>query len=102
MAGHLRPLLNLRLLLLLAAVLGNAGPGRGGGAEASDRAEPDPYSILMWHDYSPPSPPPPPPAPVAPAVTCSRDLHGKGDFRTRCEVSSAVELDSDEIGRAHV
>ncbi|KAG2586487.1 hypothetical protein PVAP13_5NG039900 [Panicum virgatum] len=95
MAGHLRPLLNLRLLLLLAAVLGNAGPGRGGGVEASDRAELDPYSILMWHDYSPPSPPPPPPAPVAPAVTCSRDLHGKGDFRTRCEVSSAVELGSD-------
>ena len=95
MACHLRPLLNLRLLLLLAAVLGNAGPGRGGGAEASDRAEPDPYSILMWHDYSPPSPPPPPPAPVAPAATCARDLHGKGDFRTRCEVSSEVELGGD-------
>ncbi|RLM92507.1 uncharacterized protein C2845_PM08G03000 [Panicum miliaceum] len=95
MACHLRPLLNLRLLLLLAAVLGNAGPGRGGGAEASDRAEPDPYSILTWHDYSPPSPPPPPPAPVAPAATCARDLHGKGDFRTRCEVSSEVELGGD-------
>ncbi|WVZ72633.1 hypothetical protein U9M48_021058 [Paspalum notatum var. saurae] len=95
MACHLSPLLNLRLLLLFCAVLGNAGPGRGGGAEAPDRAEPDPYSILMWHDYSPPSPPPPPPPPVAPTATCAGDLHGKGDFRTRCEVAEEVELSGD-------
>ncbi|KAK3160574.1 hypothetical protein QOZ80_1BG0061360 [Eleusine coracana subsp. coracana] len=95
MASHPRLLLHLRLFLLLGAVLGNAGPGGGGGVEASDRAEPDPYSILTWHDYSPPSPPPPPPPPVAPAATCAEDLHGKGDFLTRCEVSEEVELDDD-------
>ncbi|GJN05573.1 hypothetical protein PR202_ga23214 [Eleusine coracana subsp. coracana] len=95
MASHPRLLLHLRLFLFLGAVLGNAGPGGGGGAEASDRAEPDPYSILTWHDYSPPSPPPPLPPPVAPAATCAEDLHGKGDFRTRCEVSEEVELDDD-------
>jgi hypothetical protein len=43
MACHLCPLFNLRLLLLLGAVLGNADLGRGGGAEASDRAEPVGY-----------------------------------------------------------
>lgn len=95
MACHLCTLLNLRLLLLLGAVLGNAGLGRGGGAEASDRAEPDPYSILMWHDYSPPSPPLPPPDPASPTATCEGDLHGKGDFLTRCEVSEEVELGGD-------
>ncbi|XP_066316987.1 uncharacterized protein [Miscanthus floridulus] len=95
MACHLCTLLNLRLLLLLGAVLGNAGLGRGGGAEASDRAEPGPYSILMWHDYSPPSPPLPPPDPASPTATCEGDLHGKGDFLTRCEVSEEVELGGD-------
>ncbi|EES02326.1 hypothetical protein BDA96_03G040300 [Sorghum bicolor] len=95
MACHLCPLLNLRLLLLLGVVLGNAGLSRGGGAEASDRAEPDPYSILMWHDYSPPSPPLPPPDPASPTATCEGDLHGKGDFLTRCEVSEEVELGGD-------
>jgi hypothetical protein len=95
MASHLRLLLHLRLFLLLGVALGNAGSGWGGVAEVSDRVEPDPYSILTWHDYSPPSPPPPPPPPVAPAATCAEDLHGKGDFRTRCEVSEEVELDDD-------
>ncbi|ONM29032.1 hypothetical protein ZEAMMB73_Zm00001d039522 [Zea mays] len=95
MACHICPLFNLRLLLLLGAVLGNGGLGRGGGAEASDRADPDPYSILMWHDYSPPSPPLPPPDPPSPTATCEGDLHGKGDFHTRCEVSEEVELDGD-------
>ena len=95
MACHLCTLLNLRLLLLLGAALGNAGLGRGGGAEASDRAESDPYSILMWHDYSPPSPPLPPPDPASPTATCEGDLHGKGDFLTRCEVSEEVELGGD-------
>jgi hypothetical protein len=87
MACHLCPLFNLRLLLMLGAVLGNAGLDRGGGVEASDRAELDPYSILMWHDYSPPSPPLPPPDPPLPTETCEGDLHGKGDFYTHCEVS---------------
>jgi hypothetical protein len=82
-------------LLLLGVVLGNADLGRGGGAEASDRAKPDPYSILMWHDYSPPSPPLPPPDPPSPTTTCEGDLHRKGDFHTRCEVSEEVELDVD-------
>ncbi|XP_066305596.1 uncharacterized protein [Miscanthus floridulus] len=95
MACHLCTLLNLRLLLLLGTVLGNAGLGRGGGAEVSDRADPDPYSILMWHDYSPPSPPLPPPDPASPTATCEGDLHGKGDFLTRCEVSEEVELGGD-------
>ncbi|XP_023157911.1 uncharacterized protein [Zea mays] len=95
MACHLCPLFNLRLLLLLGAVLVNADLGRGGGAEASDRVEPDPYSILMWHDYSPSLPPLPPPDPPSPTATCDGDLHGKGDFHTRCEVSEEVELDDD-------
>jgi hypothetical protein len=95
MAFHLCPLFNLRLLLLLGAVLGNTGLDRGGGAEASDRAESDPYSILMWHGYSPPSPPLPRADPPSSTATCEGDLHGKGDFHTRCEVSEEVELDDD-------
>ncbi|AQK90693.1 hypothetical protein ZEAMMB73_Zm00001d008789 [Zea mays] len=95
MACHLSPLFNLRLLLLLGAVLGNAVLVRAGGAEASDRAEPDPYSILTWHDYSPPSPPLPPPDPASSTATCEGDLHGKGDFRTHCEVFEEVELGDD-------
>jgi hypothetical protein len=94
MACHLCPLFNLRLLLL-GAVLGNTDLGWGGGAEASDWAEPEPYSILMWHDYSPSSPPLPPSDPPSPTETCEGDLHGKGNFHTRCEVSEEVELDGD-------
>uniref|UniRef100_M8BRJ1 DUF8003 domain-containing protein n=1 Tax=Aegilops tauschii TaxID=37682 RepID=M8BRJ1_AEGTA len=85
MAPHLRLAPQARLLLLVLAValgLGSAAPGPGHGPEASDRAEPDPYSILTWHDYSPPSPPPRRrrrrrrrrPAPTT--------VHGKGDFST--------------------
>ncbi|PWZ37579.1 hypothetical protein Zm00014a_004635 [Zea mays] len=76
-------------------VLGNADLGRGDGAEASDRAEPNSYLILMWHDYSPPSPPLQPPDPPSSTSTCEGDLHGKGDFHTRSEVSEEVELDGD-------
>jgi hypothetical protein len=49
----------------------------------------------MWHDYSPPSPPLPPPDPPSLTATCEGDLHGKGDFHTRCEASEEVELDGD-------
>jgi hypothetical protein len=92
------PHLHLRLLLVVGVALGSAGLGWGGGGgegEATDREAPDPYSILTWHDYSPPSPPPPPPPPVAPAATCEGDLHGQGNFSTRCEVSEEVELGGD-------
>ncbi|KAM3328622.1 hypothetical protein ACQJBY_026017 [Aegilops geniculata] len=98
MAPHPRLALQARLLSLVLAValgLGSAAPGLGHGPEASDRAEADPYSILTWHDYSPPSPPPPPPPPAAPAATCADDLHGKGDFSTTCELSEEVQLDGD-------
>ncbi|KAM3347396.1 hypothetical protein ACQJBY_021379 [Aegilops geniculata] len=98
MAPHPRLSPQARLLSLVLAValgLGSAAPGLGHGPEASDRAETDPYSILTWHDYSPPSPPPPPPPPAAPAATCADDLHGKGDFSTTCELSEEVQLDGD-------
>ncbi|KAJ4765970.1 ephrin type-B receptor [Rhynchospora pubera] len=52
------------------------------------------FSILTWHDYSPPSPPPPPPSPTPPYASCEHDLGGSGDFDTLCEVLSSKELSS--------
>lgn len=52
------------------------------------------FSLLTWHDYSPPTPPPPPPSPTPPYASCEADLGGSGDFDTQCEVLSSKELSS--------
>ncbi|TVU17139.1 hypothetical protein EJB05_33155 [Eragrostis curvula] len=81
----------LLLLALLAVASGAPSPG------ALDRGEAggdDPYSILMFHDYTPPPPPALPPPPPAPTATCAGDLGGVGDFDTRCVVPVSVRLGS--------
>ncbi|XP_072999486.1 uncharacterized protein [Typha latifolia] len=67
--------------------------------DGSDRGGGGRYSILnyesFWHDYSPPTPPPPPAVPEAPSASCEADVGGEGDFDTRCELLSSVELSGD-------
>ncbi|KAK3137334.1 hypothetical protein QOZ80_5BG0450930 [Eleusine coracana subsp. coracana] len=78
------------LLLLLAVASGTPSPGDFNQGEASGA---DPYSILMFHDYTPPPPPALPPPPAAPSATCAGDLRGVGDFDTRCVVPESVRLE---------
>ncbi|XP_066361096.1 uncharacterized protein [Miscanthus floridulus] len=81
----------LLLLALLAVASGAPGPSLGG----FDRGEPpgaDEYSILTFHDYTPPPPPALPPPPAAPAATCAGDLRGVGDLDTQCVVHESVKL----------
>ncbi|XP_006655064.3 uncharacterized protein LOC102713187 [Oryza brachyantha] len=78
----------LLIILLLAVASGN--PSRGG-FDRGD-AEAEAYSILTFHDYTPPPPPSLPPPPAAPSATCAGDLRGVGDFDTRCVVPASVRL----------
>ncbi|XP_062230954.1 uncharacterized protein LOC133928568 isoform X2 [Phragmites australis] len=81
----------LVLLALLAVASGGPGPSLGG----FDRGEPgdaEAYSILTFHDYTPPPPPALPPPPAAPSATCAGDLRGVGDLETRCVVPASVRL----------
>ncbi|XP_020170112.1 uncharacterized protein [Aegilops tauschii subsp. strangulata] len=84
-----RRLHHLFLLALLAVASGNPSPGvYDRGAEEAEA-----YSILTFHDYTPPPPPALPPPPAAPAATCAGDLGGVGDLDTRCVVPASVRLD---------
>ncbi|KAL6608326.1 hypothetical protein ACP70R_041389 [Stipagrostis hirtigluma subsp. patula] len=76
------------LLALLAVASGGPSPGD------FDRGDPgaEAYSILTFHDYTPPPPPALPPPPAAPAATCAGDLRGVGDLDTRCVVRDSVRL----------
>ncbi|OEL17997.1 hypothetical protein BAE44_0020981 [Dichanthelium oligosanthes] len=83
----------LLLLGLFAVASGGTGPSPGGfNRGEADGAEA--YSILTFHDYTPPPPPALPPPPAAPAATCAGDLRGVGDLDTQCVVQDSVSLSS--------
>lgn len=82
------------LLLLGLFAVASGGPG-GPSPGAFNRAEAggaEAYSILTFHDYTPPPPPALPPPPAAPAATCAGDLRGVGDLDTQCVVQRSVSL----------
>ncbi|WVZ96825.1 hypothetical protein U9M48_042413 [Paspalum notatum var. saurae] len=81
----------LLLLLLAVASGGPAGPSLGD-FDRGEAAGADAYSILTYHDYTPPPPPALPPPPAAPAATCAGDLRGVGDLDTQCVVRDSVGL----------
>ncbi|KAG8067382.1 hypothetical protein GUJ93_ZPchr0005g15748 [Zizania palustris] len=95
MAYHI-PLRCIRLrlhhLFFLAALLAVAsGNPSDGGFDRGD-VDAEAYSILTFHDYTPPPPPALPPPPAAPVATCAGDLQGVGDFDTRCVLAASVRL----------
>ena len=80
------------LLLALFAVASGGPVPRTGGFNRGEADGADAYSILTFHDYTPPPPPALPPPPAAPAATCAGDLRGVGDLNTQCVVQKSVRL----------
>ncbi|KAL6897842.1 hypothetical protein ACP4OV_006801 [Aristida adscensionis] len=84
------PVTAFLLLALLSVPSAARAPSPGDFHQGDPAAEA--YSILTFHDYTPPPPPALPPPPAAPAATCAGDLGGVGDLDTRCVVPASVRL----------
>ncbi|KAJ6813534.1 uncharacterized protein M6B38_141930 [Iris pallida] len=88
--------LSLSFLLIVVVFLPNPNPRFVSASEefGFDGENPNPLSILTWHDYSPPTPPSPPPFDL-PSSSCEDDLGGVGSFETHCKLKSSVNLTGD-------
>jgi hypothetical protein len=84
----------LALLAFLVVASGPPSPSPSpGGFYPGEASGVDPYSILMFQDYTPPPPPALPPPPAAPSGTCVGDLRDEGDFDTRCVVPVSMRIE---------